>query len=107
MPLAHRCAINEVTWAPGDQAELLDLISRRDRDAFGSEAGDLPAADGPQLDCADDSVRGYDAEPGKSFRFLTRKCREYESYLSGRDLQVLSDGPVGGYPAFRDCGYYH
>ena len=87
--------------------EVLDLIPRCDRDSLGSEARNLPAADGSQLDCADDSVGGYDPEPGKSFGFLTRKCREYESYLPGRDLQVLSDGPVGGYPAFRDCGYYH
>jgi hypothetical protein len=91
---------------PGNERELLHLIPRCDRDSFRPEARNLPAADRSQLGGADDSVGGYDPEPGKSFRFLARKCREYESYLAGRDLQVLSDRPVGGYPAFRDCGYY-
>ena len=97
---------NPSTGEPEHPREIFDPVGRRNGDALGSEALDLPAADGPPLGRADDPAGGDDPEPGHARGLLSGEMGEDEGDLAGRDPQVATDGPVGGDPAFGDGGYH-
>jgi hypothetical protein len=90
------------TREPSNHRKVFDLVPGAHRHAFRSKSLNLPPADSPQLDRADDPVRSYDPEPGQVPGLFGRERGEDKGNLASRDTQVMADGPIGGDPAFRN-----
>jgi hypothetical protein len=90
------------TRGPNNQLKVLDLVPLRDRDSLSPQPRNLSAADSAKLGGADNSVRRYNPEPRLPLGLVGRERREDEGNLPGRNLEVVSDGPVSGDPTLGD-----